>query len=51
MRSSAMTMMIAESARAFERLPILQDAEILRNILYAGVWARFREVADSRSGQ
>ncbi len=48
---NTLTMMIAESARAFERLPILQDAEILRNILYAGVWARFREVADSRSGQ
>ncbi len=26
---------------AFERLPCVQDVEILRNILYAGVWLRY----------
>ncbi len=28
--------------RAFEQLPIAQDADILRNVLYAGVWTRYR---------
>ena len=32
-----LTMMIAEASRAFEQLPILKNAEILRNILYSGV--------------
>ncbi|MBR0172456.1 MAG: hypothetical protein IJQ21_06660 [Lachnospiraceae bacterium] len=37
-----LTMMISEAAKAFEALPLLRDAELLRNILYAGVWTRFR---------
>lgn len=41
-------MMMAESSRAFERLPILEDAEILRNILYAGVWTRYVQVQHKR---
>lgn len=41
-------MMMAEASRAFERLPILQDAEILRNILYAGVWTRYRQIRQER---
>ena len=31
-------MMMAECAREFERLPIIKNAPLLRNILYAGVW-------------
>lgn len=34
-------MMMAECAKEFEKLPILQDAEILRNILYAGIWTKY----------
>lgn len=34
-------MMMAECSRAFETLPILQYGDILRNILYSGVWTRF----------
>ncbi|MCR4657654.1 MAG: DUF5685 family protein [Lachnospiraceae bacterium] len=35
-------MMMSECSRAFERLPIIdRDVEILRNILYSGVWSRF----------
>ena len=30
-----------EAAAAFERLPILQNADLLRNILYAGIWQPF----------
>ena len=40
---NTLTMMMAEAARYFERLPIVQDADILRNVLYSGVWQKFRE--------
>ena len=36
-----MTSMMGECARAFERLPILLHADILRNVLYSGVWSRY----------
>lgn len=38
---SVLTMMMAECAGEFERLPILLDAEILRNILYSGIWTKY----------
>lgn len=33
--------MMASCSRAFEKLPIIEDVEILRNILYSGVWYRY----------
>ena len=36
-----LTMMMEECAKAFERLPIVEDAELLRNILYSGVWTKY----------
>lgn len=30
--------------RCFEYLPIVKNVEILRNILYSGIWVRFREI-------
>jgi hypothetical protein len=41
---SVLNMMAAECAGEFEKLPIIKDAEILRNILYAGIWTRFSEI-------
>lgn len=41
-------MMMAETSRVFEMLPILRDAEILRNILYAGVWTRYGQIRCGR---
>lgn len=38
-----LTMMIAECTKEFESLPILENANILRNILYAGVWTKYYE--------
>ena len=35
-----LTMMMAETSREFEKLPCLLDADILRNILYEGVWSK-----------
>ena len=37
-----LTMMAAEATRAFERLPVIEDADILRNILYSGIWVKYR---------
>ena len=39
-----LTMMMAECASEFEKLPILKDIDILRNILYAGVWTKYETV-------
>ena len=39
---------MAEATAAFERLPILQDAEIMRNILYSGMWQRFERAVVRR---
>ncbi len=36
-----LTSMMAECAKSFERLPILLHADIIRNILYSGVWSRY----------
>ena len=39
--------MMAECCRAFEYLPIIENLEILRNILYSGVWQSFKKRNDS----
>lgn len=44
-------MMIAESTAAFEKLPCLQDADILRNILYIGVWNRYNRIQEKKKEQ
>ena len=43
--------MMARAAAAFERLPLLEDAEIMRNILYSGVWLRFENVLARRKAK
>ena len=44
-------MMMAECSKAFERLPIVENTEILRNILYSGVWSRYDLVKQKRKEQ
>jgi hypothetical protein len=34
-------LLLAECARSFERLPCVEDADLLRNILYSGVGLRY----------
>lgn len=34
---------LAECTAEFEKLPCIEDVEILRNILYAGVWEKFEK--------
>ena len=41
-------MMMAEACREFEKLPIIKYSDILRNILYSGVWCRFEAVTKKR---
>ncbi len=45
---NTLTMMISECAKSFERLPIVQDVDILRNIIYSGVWTRFEAARKRR---
>ncbi len=33
--------MMADCTKEFERLPIVDNAELIRNILYSGVWTKF----------
>lgn len=40
---------MSRCARAFEMLPIIKDVEILRNIIYSGVWTRFELVCARRA--
>lgn len=44
-------MMMAECSKAFERLPIVENVQILRNILYSGVWSRYDQVKQKRKEQ
>lgn len=34
-------LMISEATMAFERMPIIENAAIIRNILYSGVWTKY----------
>lgn len=43
-----LTMMMAGCCKEFEKLPIIENVEILRNILYSGVWYRFESIHQSR---
>ena len=36
-------LLLGDASAAFERLPLLQDEGILRNILYSGVWQGYNE--------
>ena len=43
-------LLIGECTDAFERLPLVQDLDLLRNILYSGVWCRFLQ-KEQRTGK
>lgn len=44
-----LTLMMAECSREFEKLPILLHVDILRNVLYSGVWQKYVLVTEKRS--
>lgn len=43
--------MTAEASRAFEKLPILENVDILRNILYAGIWEKYEMRKSAKSAK
>lgn len=44
----SLTMMAAGAAEALERLPLVENIEILRNILYAGIWGKYEMIKAKR---
>lgn len=46
---SQLLMLATAAAKVFEQLPILTDAELLRNILYAGIWTRFLKAKEDKN--
>ena len=44
----SLTLLIGECTDAFETLPLVQDMDILRNILYAGCWMRYEQLQQKR---
>jgi hypothetical protein len=52
MCKDAMLMMVADCTQEFEKLPIEKDIDLLRNVLYSGIWSRYIQIqkkeADSK---
>ncbi len=49
-----LTMLLGDCTAAFEKLPMVQDLTLMRNILYAGVWQKYNGAfyrRDKRSGK
>ena len=45
---SLLIMMMSEACREFEQLPVIRYGDILRNVLYSGVWLRFEAIGRKR---
>ncbi len=43
-----LNMMAAEAAAAFDYLPTVENNEILRNIIYGGIWLQYEKTASER---
>ncbi len=43
-------MLLGDCVREFDRLPLVQDAEILKNVLCAGLWTEFDKKYSSKKG-
>lgn len=46
--NNLLNMMMAQCSNEFEKLPCLIDVDIIRNILYEGVWTKFSKIHDDR---
>ena len=44
-----LTSLMADCAAAWEKLPLLRDAELQRNILYTGVWTRLPRTEEANT--
>ncbi len=45
---TVLTMIMANCCKEFEKLPVIDNVEILRNILYSGIWYRYEMVRKKR---
>lgn len=43
--------MVAEAAIEYEKLPILEYQDILRNIIYSGIWTKYETIRKKRLGE
>ena len=46
---SALLQMAADATDAFERLPVVMDADLIRNTLYSGIWTRYGIIQKKRN--
>ena len=44
----ALMNVLGEASSAFEHLPLVQDVNLLRNILYSGLWIRYNQAMEKR---
>lgn len=44
-----MLMMVADCTQEFEQLPVLRDADLLRNVLYSGIWNKYTQIQKKRA--
>lgn len=44
-----LTVAASSCAKEFEKLPVIENVEILRNILYSGIWTRYETVLSSKN--
>jgi hypothetical protein len=47
--NNMLTMMMAACSNEFEKLPCLLDIDILRNIIYEGVWIKYEKMKSERN--
>lgn len=45
-----LTLILGTASNAFESLPMIADAQLLRNVLYSGVWQGYNEAMEKRKG-
>jgi len=48
MCKDALLMMVADCTQEFEQLPIVQDVDLLRNILYSGIWSKYTAIQNNK---
>lgn len=46
-----LTMLLGDASSAFEHMPIVEDAPILRNILYSGLWQKYDQAFYKRDNK
>lgn len=51
MCKDVLTMMVADCTQEFEQLPILRDVDLLRNVLYSGIWSKYVQIQKKRHAE